>query len=217
MEILRIIHETRNLEDEQVSTAKIYLAGGISQEELDALPLSQEQLSSYTELIEHCLVYRQPADQVLVEARQMNQFLEGKVTALTQQTSNLTEEKQQLTEEVNELSGRLTGLISPPIQGESWDISKRYTRGDTVKENETAYVCLRFCRGKQPSLSPEYWAVKEVSTGVLVWSDLETNINIPVDSLVTHNEKTWICTKAHTKSLLRQPSAFSDYWKEAQP
>lgn len=217
MEILRIIHEIRNFNHEQVSTAKVFVQGGVSQEQIDALFASHEELSSYSELMEHSLTFRQPADQALVEVQERAEQLELEVGLLTQQATVLEGQKTQLLDEVSELSGRLSGLISPPIQGAAWDASKRYTRDDRVVEGENEYRCLRFNRGKQPSLSPEYWALVVEIPGLLVWAELASGTEITIDTRVTHNNKTWVCVKAHTKGIIRQPSAFSEYWSEETP
>lgn len=214
MEIQRIIHERRDINGEQISTAKVIIQGGISQTEIDALPLSDERLTSYTEILEHSLTFRQPPNQALIEAQQQAEQLQFQLASLTEQTATLIDEKTRLNEEVTELSGRLLGLITPPIQGDPWQSDKRYTRGDSATEGDVLYDSLRFNKGKQPSLFPDYWVPRQAQPVPVVWTDMATGTSIAVGSLVIHNDQTWRCIKAHNKSIVRQPSAISDYWEE---
>lgn len=214
MEILRVIFELRDLSGEQVETAKVYIQGGISLSDIEALMLSDERLTGYTELYEHSLTFRKAPNQELLLAKELAQQLEFTVATLTERTSTLNTEKTMLIEEVTELSGRLNGLITPPVQGADWDNDKRYARGDTAIEGDISYTSLKFNRGKRPSLSPDYWKPAQPQTTVLVWTDIPIGSSIQEGNLVTYNSKIWNCTNPHIKSLIRQPSAFSDYWQE---
>ena len=116
------------------------------------------------------------------------------------------------------LADARAGLIAAPEAGEAWDAAKWYRSGDTVMHGAVGYTCRKTCKGREPGVSGPipYWeaAPKEEPGTVLAWGEIAGGEMIPVGQIVTHNDKTWRCIKAHAKSVIRQPSAVqTEYWE----
>lgn len=116
------------------------------------------------------------------------------------------------------LSDARAGLIAAPEAGEAWDAAKWYRSGDTVMYQDVGYTCRKTCKGKEPGADSliAYWEAtpKEEPGPVLAWGEIAGGEMIPVGQIVTHNDKTWRCVKAHARSVIRQPSAVQvEYWE----
>lgn len=110
------------------------------------------------------------------------------------------------------LEAARSGLVSVPASGSGWSAATRYIKGDKV----AGFVALRYSWDKDP-VNPEnigvYWAVDNASgPAVLVWSEIPDLTVIEVDTVVKHNNQTWICTARHLKSVVFTPKAGSLRW-----
>jgi len=110
------------------------------------------------------------------------------------------------------LEAARSGLVPIPASGSGWSAVTRYIKGDRV----AGFVALRYSRDKDP-VNPEnigaYWAVDNASgPAVLVWSEIPDLTVIEVDTVVKHNNQTWICTARHLKSVVFMPKAGSIRW-----